>query len=141
MFFPRSLWEKGNTDPVSIRPFVVSALSVPDTRNPSQISIRFGTHLVIVRADIPAMQHEAVHAALPLVKLLQTMSLILEKLTRQEGLASIEVMTSRGEISLLTQPLASDQLTEKETVLQNRGSEPGMSSCRPSFPIHIKFVV
>ena len=70
------------------------------------------------------------------------LSQILEKLSRQEErLNSIKVMTSGGEPLSTAQILASDhQLSEEETVLQNRGSEPGMSSRRPSFPIFIGFV-
>lgn len=70
------------------------------------------------------------------------LSQILEKLSRQEErLHCIEVMTSAGEPLPSTEILASDhQLTEEETVPQNRGSEPGMSPRRPSYPIFIGFV-
>lgn len=59
-----------------------------------------------------------------------TLSLILEKLTKQEErLTSLEVKTA-GETEI-EEPRSTnaDQRSEEETVLQNRGSEPGMFPC------------
>lgn len=63
----------------------------------------------------------------------ETLLLIFEKLTKQEErLTSLEVKTA-GETEIERPRSTADQRSEGEMALQNRGSEPGMSPCRPLF--------